>query len=252
MQSTKSLEKMLISGSINNKNVVQQLLENSNFTRDNIGLINTTYYNDNIVVRIKSLEMERTHESRFKKLFYNLGLSPKTITDKHEYEVVQKINGVHPTDKSYLPKIIKALEPIHSLPTNGKSSSITKQIDIFLAQSKKSFDTYEHLYEITKIVDSHPICLSHGDLIPGNIIVDGEKIYFIDFELAGYHSKYWDLAALHLCFDEIQNADNIGIIQAAVAFDYIRYIWAISNKRDLDELGKFFINRAINSYQLLN
>ncbi len=46
--------------------------------------------------------------------------------------------------------------------------------------------------------------LSHGDLIPSNILVNNNKYIFVDWEWAAYRSKTYDLV-LFLLFSNIPN-----------------------------------------------
>ncbi len=39
-----------------------------------------------------------------------------------------------------------------------------------------------------------PIIFGHNDLLPGNFLDDGEKIWLIDFEYAGFNTAMFDLA----------------------------------------------------------
>jgi thiamine kinase-like enzyme len=41
-----------------------------------------------------------------------------------------------------------------------------------------------------------PIVFGHNDLLPANILDDGEKLWLIDFEYAGFNTAMFDLAGL--------------------------------------------------------
>ena len=45
---------------------------------------------------------------------------------------------------------------------------------------------------------------SHGDLIPGNILVSGDDFIFVDWEWVGFRSKTYDLV-MFLLFSNIPN-----------------------------------------------
>ena len=53
-----------------------------------------------------------------------------------------------------------------------------------------------------------PIIFGHNDLLPGNLIDDGSRLWLIDFEYAGFSTAMFDLAGLasNAGFDEEQSA----------------------------------------------
>lgn len=112
--------------------------------------------------------------------------------------------------KKYISGENKALEymrligkdTLHFQITSAYADSLLKK-NLFLleyAKKKKEIATYnftkKYLYQITRIVQSCeievPLVLSHGDLQGGNVLVQDEKVWIIDWETNDNRSAWFD------------------------------------------------------------
>ncbi len=55
--------------------------------------------------------------------------------------------------------------------------------------------------------------LSHGDLNPGNVIWDGERVWLVDWQEAGLAHPYLDLSCLSI-FLNLADEDALGLLAA--------------------------------------
>lgn len=62
--------------------------------------------------------------------------------------------------------------------------------------------------ELEQVQKPLPIVFGHNDLLPGNLIDDGDRLWLIDFEYGGFSTAMFDLAGLasNAGFDEEQSA----------------------------------------------
>ena len=62
--------------------------------------------------------------------------------------------------------------------------------------------------ELERVQTPLPIVFGHNDLLPGNLIDDGQRLWLIDFEYGGFSTAMFDLAGLasNAGFDEEQSA----------------------------------------------
>lgn len=52
-----------------------------------------------------------------------------------------------------------------------------------------------HLSKLVRAMPSHDIVLTHADLSPRNIIVNGDQVVgIIDWEMSGFYPEYWEYA----------------------------------------------------------
>ncbi len=65
-----------------------------------------------------------------------------------------------------------------------KNTPYTDQIGIFQSQAEA----------LEAVQVPLPVIFGHNDLLPGNILDDGEKLWLIDFEYAGFNTAMFDLA----------------------------------------------------------
>lgn len=127
-------------------------------------------------------------------------------------------------DKSLRLKIANSVLEIAnmSLKINLKDDYNTKEkIDKYIIKASSYLDdkiiqqinnNYERI-----IAENEDKVIAHGDLISTNIILDNEKIYFIDWEFISLKPRYYDLAYFLLfskeynSLDILQDLDNINV-----------------------------------------
>lgn len=128
-----------------------------------------------------------------------------------EYLCGRSLSPKEANDPDLVPKIATHLGRMHRLePPIDKSPSFWRHIEKFihcldstelntfwktnLDNIRKQKEVLRHsLNECTS-----PVVFSHNDLLPGNIIINGQEIQFIDFEYADYNFRGFDIAN-HFC-----------------------------------------------------
>ena len=124
-----------------------------------------------------------------------LDLKLRTLRTRHESRLLEKASSLVPT-----PKLIS-------------SSEIAKTIELEYISGKKlstNLDKLKNLKFIAKqigqsIAKLHDSDIIHGDLTTSNLILKGQKVYFIDFGLGFHSSRAEDKATdLHVLKEALQ------------------------------------------------
>ena len=99
---------------------------------------------------------------------------------------------------------------------------------------------------------SSPIVFTHNDLLLANIVIDGEKVSFIDYEYGDYNYQECDVAN-H--FDEMAGVENMDFVKhyptQAFQLDWIKaYLAAYGpcDKPDEKQIWEFYVN--VNKFSL--
>ncbi|MEQ9247974.1 MAG: phosphotransferase family protein [Nitratireductor sp.] len=84
---------------------------------------------------------------------------------------------------------------------NGKSRMV-EQLPAYLALAD----------ELEAVQEPLPIVFGHNDLLPANLLDDGERLWLIDFEYAGFSTPMFDLAGLssNASFSDEESAALLG------------------------------------------
>lgn len=104
-------------------------------------------------------------------------------------------------------RLAKALSKVHTLPASGHKYSIFDVIEHYLKMIKRHgknddliFAEYEYLHAFFKRLVRPAMLLSsvlcHNDLNPKNVLMDDEKLWFIDWEYSGTGDALFDLAVV--------------------------------------------------------
>lgn len=86
-----------------------------------------------------------------------------------------------------------------------------EKLDKYLEKSKKyiSKNIYLKINSLYKILSKESkLVISHGDLIPTNIIIDKDEVKFIDWEYISYMPEYYDLTNF-LLFSKVHHSLDI-------------------------------------------
>lgn len=125
--------------------------------------------------------------------------------------VLEKVNGKtitsqrnnYNTHLSHRKRIMVAEEvlKIKNIKINyklEKTDSRKDKLDKYLERSKKylSKNSYLNILSLYDLLsqETKKMVVSHGDLIPTNIIIDKDNVKFIDWEYIAYRPEFYDLA----------------------------------------------------------
>ncbi len=191
------------------------------------GMTNKNYLvstiTDQYVVRLPGVMTEflisRKNEEINSKIASDYGFNVETVYINAEsgikvtryLENSQTLNHTTIQNEDYLRKIAKRLNDLHQ-----SDISFPNRLNAFEAYDGyiKLLTNSEHFYQfdlemkslldffnqIRRYFDKHsrPLCPCHNDLVPENILLQGDKLYFIDWEYSGMNDPLFDVAAFLL------------------------------------------------------
>ncbi|MEM7564329.1 MAG: choline/ethanolamine kinase family protein [Pseudomonadota bacterium] len=161
---------------------------------------------------------------------YAAGLSPALIHHGDGILVVQFIEGQVFSEPDIakpenLPRIISLLKQFHhempkrfnQIPVMFWVFQVLRHYQNLLTEGNSSHK--QRLVELGRIanqlekdVGAVEIVFGHNDLLAANFIDDGEKIWLIDFDYAGFNSPLFDLANL-ASNNELSETDETGMLE---------------------------------------
>jgi len=155
----------------------------------------------------------RNEELKFYLIAENLGLAPhlRTYDLLSSVLVMDYIDGELVDDvlvrsENVLPKIVAALKRLHSrAPTEYQEPSIFSFIQAQMEKLKSlNFLPEEWEGAIKKIVEEsrfcNPLVCCHNDLA-FNMLIEKDRVWFIDWESAGWNDPLFDLAPLCIWYN---------------------------------------------------
>jgi thiamine kinase-like enzyme len=145
---------------------------------------------------------------------FEIGVSPELVYHEHGILVVRFVEGqvfgeADVRDPDNLGRIVELLKRFHhEMPTHFNEVPVMfwvfqvfRHYHNLLAQGSSAHA--ERLPELAQIgreleaaVGPVEIVFGHNDLLPANLIDDGNKIWLIDFDYAGFNSPLFDLSNL--------------------------------------------------------
>ena len=166
------------------------------------------------------------HELAASKAASEVGVAPKVVYNEKEFLIFEYISSNTLTfenlkQEKYLKKIIFLLKVVHKNVANyfhGPALTFWPfhSIKDYARTLKKINRPY--IGDINTLLDDSEmfenmlspseIVFSHGDMYPLNILDDGKKIWFIDWEHAGFNHSLTDLASLSKHGELNQNEEN--------------------------------------------
>ncbi|ALD66273.1 phosphotransferase [Spiroplasma cantharicola] len=153
--------------------------------------------------------------------------------------------------KEIIDNVVNLIKKLHNF--NSKEFKIKKfDYHKLLATFKNNTNTllfnFElHFNEISKEIDKFDgldLVLSHNDLVPGNILVNKNKIILIDYDYISLNNKFFDIASfisetlnddekmikyfIKQCIEkELIYVDEIGILNSMIKYqDLLWTLWA--------------------------
>ena len=166
------------------------------------------------------------HELAASKAASEVGVAPKVVYNEKEFLIFEYIPSNTLTfenlkQEKYLKKIIFLLKVVHKNVANyfhGPALTFWPFHSIKdYARTLKEINR-PYIGDINTLLDDSEmfenmlspseIVFSHGDMYPLNILDDGKKIWFIDWEHAGFNHALTDLASLSKHGELNQNEEN--------------------------------------------
>ena len=193
-----SIEIKTIDGGLTNQNFLVQ--ENSNKFVVRLG--------DDIPEHLVS----RSNELIASKAASEANIGPKVIYSDKGILVLEYIESTTLTAKDVRDKIdliIPVLKKIHlEIPKNIFGQSlifwvfhVIRNYEKFLKDNKSSYtnllpDLLSQSAKLEKNSSPYEIVFGHNDLLPGNFLDDGSRLWIIDWEYAGFNTPLFDLGGL--------------------------------------------------------
>ena len=193
-----NIEIKTIDGGLTNQNFLVQ--ENSNKFVVRLG--------DDIPEHLVS----RSNELIASKAASEANIGPKIIYSDKGILVLEYIESTTLTAKDVRDKIdliIPVLKKIHlEIPKNIFGQSlifwvfhVIRNYEKFLKDNKSSYtnllpDLLSQSAKLEKNSSPYEIVFGHNDLLPGNFLDDGSRLWIIDWEYAGFNTPLFDLGGL--------------------------------------------------------
>ena len=193
-----NIEIKTIDGGLTNQNFLVQ--ENSNKFVVRLG--------DDIPEHLVS----RSNELIASKAASEANIGPKVIYSDKGILVLEYIESTTLTAKDVRDKIdliIPILKKIHlEIPKNIFGQSlifwvfhVIRNYEKFLKDNKSSYtnllpDLLSQSAKLEKNSSPYEIVFGHNDLLPGNFLDDGSRLWIIDWEYAGFNTPLFDLGGL--------------------------------------------------------
>tara|TARA_Y100001970_G_scaffold294009_1_gene445774 strand:+ start:8480 stop:9346 length:867 start_codon:yes stop_codon:yes gene_type:complete len=156
--------------------------------------------------------IQRSNEIISSKVANSLNISPNVVYSSEGVLVLEYIEGkvlTPDTIKTNIDEIIKIIRSTHELipkKLNGIAFMfwvfhIIRNYSKYLSSNNSKYlslqnDLLKDCDKLEKITSPHKIIFGHNDLLSGNFIYDGKKIWLIDWEYAGYNCALFDLGGL--------------------------------------------------------
>ena len=156
--------------------------------------------------------VSRSNELMANKAAFEAGVSPAVVYNSKGVLILDYIEGVTLSAdgiKDKLESIIPLLKKIHyEIPKKLYGQSlifwvfhVIKNYAKFLRDHKSSYsnllpDLLSQSAKLEKNSSPYEIVFGHNDLLPGNFLDDGSRLWVIDWEYAGFNTPLFDLGGL--------------------------------------------------------
>jgi len=141
------------------------------------------------------------------KIAAEAGIAPRIwYANGEDRFLISDFVETRPLPEDPLPLIAPAIRRIHSLPHFSKAMDYLDTIDGFIrrfqaARIVPESETEELFRGYAAVAKVYPrngtdLVASHNDLKPQNILFDGDRIWFVDWEAAFLNDRYVDLAVV--------------------------------------------------------
>lgn len=164
----------------------------------------------------------------------SITLKPYTI-GKYIQKIAKKLKFLHNSNMEFVYEFnpFDEMSKYLSLIKEGhKFDRLNLALDIFLSHKKTIFEINQKYYGSDLI-----LMPTHGDLVPENILINGDEILIIDWEYAGFNDPCWDIASLIIEsnlsqnlqeeFFKAYNINNIEFEKLQIYKSLVDILWSI-------------------------
>jgi thiamine kinase-like enzyme len=187
--------------------------------------------------------ISRRNEIASTRAAFEAGVSPELVYSEAGVMVIRFIEGkvyqeVDVRDDANLPRIIELLKCFHTripkyfreIPVMFWVFQVLRHYQTLLKEGnsrykKQLIGLAEIASSLEKEVGKVKIVFGHNDLLAANFIDDGEKIWLIDFDYAGFNSPLFDLSNL-ASNNELSVDQEISMLEAYYGSSWNRHQWS--------------------------
>jgi len=188
-------ERLILQIEFKGKNITDlKKLPVQGFSNENyiFTLENTTY----LLRKFKLRDRDRQREFDVQTLAYKKGLAakPLLLDLENDYMICEFLEGHHKEklERAEISLMAQVLKTLHSLKIDHPLLDLKSEFSVLDESLKDAFEMIENREKET--------VLCHNDLNPKNCIFSKEGLKLIDWEFAGMHDLYFDLASFSVEF----------------------------------------------------
>jgi thiamine kinase-like enzyme len=239
------------------------------------GLTNRNYLvradGEALVLRVAGADTEllgidRDREAACARAAADAGVGPEVVAYLREPTMLvtrfasgELLTATSLRNAKILRRVAQALRRCHDWPAPAEAADFspfeTARRYHALAQERRvaaPADLVHALESLTRIERdagaAEPPCLCHNDLLPANLIDDGQRIWIIDWEFAGRGDRFFDLGnlAANGAFDEQQELELLTAYFGEVGPQQLRRLKLMRLASDLREATWGYLQSAIS------
>ena len=202
--------------------------------------------NKKYVVRLVEEEpvhlISRSNEIAANKAAFEAGVSPELVYSETGLLVVRFVEGkvfdeADVRDENNLMRIIERIKCFHTqipkyfhqVPVMFWVFQTLRHYQVLLLEGNSRYkDRLPELGEIAASLEKEAgkvkIVFGHNDLLASNIIDDGDKLWIIDFDYAGFNSPLFDLSNL-ASNNELSVDQEVSMLEAYYGSTWSRHQW---------------------------
>jgi thiamine kinase-like enzyme len=173
--------------------------------------------------RTELLAISRVHEAEAARRAAELGIAPPVVGELADVGtlITEMVGGMHLEPDSFverLDEVVSILRRFHDSGPIGGTFPIHRVVE-WHARDAARFgveppSAYQRLHDVSERIESvfasapSSPAPCHNDLLPGNVLFDGDRVWLLDFEYAGMNDRFFDLANLSVNCGLTADADE--------------------------------------------
>lgn len=260
-------------------NDYKSLIDNTpaSFSKLTTGTSNQIYASNELLIRKKiinevdkNFNLPETEFNIYKSLKGNRIAPTLFYFDENGNKVEEFIKSreFDKNNKEDIIKVANVIKELHALPIfdNQDEFNLMQRLSFYKKDIESPFKEEKQIVRrAINIINSSKQVVSHNDLWSGNILIDENRAYLIDFEFASINSYYFDLASLieenaldkemiSYFLDQFDlDEKEIRDIYALIPFlDILWYYWALARYKETSLDNFLNIANSKKAYYLDN